>query len=759
MRRERTATAPVPAAPPLIETKLAPARTRRGVVERLRLLDELDRHADRPLTLVDAPVGFGKTVLVEAWVARNGDAVAWVSLERADNDPARLWAYVATAVDGVRQGLGRGALGRLRSPGVELEAVVAELVNGVHAYGKPITIVLDDLHVLSDEQCWASLGQLVEHLPPHARVIATTRSDPPLPLARLRARGALGEIRAGDLAFTSGEARELLVDQEQIALDDTDVELLVERTEGWPAGLYLAALWLRGLDDPHAGVEAFNGSQRHVADYLAGEVLDELDEGTRRFLLESSALRSFSAELCDAALGRSDSATRLRRLERENGFLVALDGHGEWYRYHQLFGELLELELGVVDAAAPARLHAAASGWCLEHGRLTDALEHAAAVGDARLVAEILVGEHRTLLRSNRLATLLGWSDSLPETMLVEHPEIPLAAVLAAGLAGRPARVRRRFAALAERARSERSDAWTPYLEVARVLGRLAWVDDDIGQAIDEGRQALALVRQVPDSAVPALAALGLLLFLEGDHAESRAMVVEALDRPEASERPHGFVLALATLSLLESASANGAAAVEKAREAVAAAIRMGVEQAAAGGTARVALACALAARGRLREAEREAVTGERLRRCPDPEAAHLHAVLVLALIRARRGQLDQATDGIERARRGLETFGDPGTLPALAASVASTIEQARADAVTVQETPTEAELNVLRLLSGDLSQREIGAQLFLSLNTVKTHTRTLYRKLGVTSRDAAVERATVIGLLEGGDEQSRSPG
>lgn len=754
MRRETTA--PAPLGLPLIETKLAPARSRRGVVERPRLLDEISRLAGASLTLVAAPVGFGKTVLVETWISRSDDAVAWVSLEPADNDPARLWTYIATAVDRIRQGLGRGGLAQLRSPGIALETVVAELVNGVQAYGQPVTIVLDDVHVLTDETCWASLEQLVERLPPQARLIVTTRSDPPLPLGRLRARGVLGEIRVGDLAFTVDEARDLLVGREQIALDHAEIEVLVERTEGWPAGIYLAALWLRGLDDPHAGVQAFRGSQRHVADYLTGEVLDDLDGETRRFLLESSVLRSFSAELCDAVLGRSDSARRLRRLERENGFLVSLDVHGEWYRYHQLFGELLELELGVVDPAAPARLHAAASAWCRDHGRLTEALEHAAAVGDAGLVTAILVDEHRTLLRSNRLATLVNWCESLPEALQVEHPEIPLAAVLAAGLSGSPATVRHRLAARAERARSERPSAWTPYLEAARILGRLGWVDDDIGGAIEEGRLSLPVVREVPDVAVPALAALGFLLFLDGDFDASRAMVVEALARPDAPERPHGLVLALATISLLECAAGNAAAAEEKAREAVAAGVATGVGQSASGGAARVALACALAARGKLRDAEREAVEGERLRRCPDPEAAHLHSILVLALIRARRGQLDRATEELDRARRGLETLTGPGTLPALAASVATTIEKARAAAMIVQEVPTEAELNVLRLLSTDLSQREIGNRLYLSLNTVKTHTRTLYRKLGVTSRTAAVERATALGLL---DEPSRSPG
>ena len=742
----------------MVETKLGPPRARVGFVSRPRLLDQLDRFATAPLTLVDAPVGFGKTRLVESWLSRSNGAVAWVSLEAADNDPVRLWTYIASSVDRIRSGLGRGALARLRSPGAPLESVVDELLNGIHAYRQPVAIVLDDVHVLSDETCWQSLEQLVEHLPEQARVIVTTRSDPPLPLGRLRASGALGEIRARDLAFSVDEARELLVEREKIALDDADVELLVERTEGWPAGLYLAALWLRELDDPHAGVQAFHGNQRHVADYLTGEVLDRLDDDTRRFLLESSILGIFSARLCDTALDRSDSAARLRRLERENGFLVALDAHGEWYRYHHLFGELLELELSTVEPDAPARLHKAASEWCREQGMLEEALEHAAAAGDPALVALILAEEHRTFLRSGRLATLLRWSAALPEDVLVEHPEIPLAAILAAGLLGSPAHIRHRFTAVAERSRSERADAWTPYHEGALGIGRLAWVEGDIGEAIAVGR-ALVVMSDVTEIAVPALASLAFLLFVEGDHAESRTRAQEALDRPEALERPHGLVLAFATLSLIESASGRPAVAEERAREAITAAVEAGVDQSASGGAARVALASALAARGSLREAEREAVEGERLRRCPDPEAAHLHAILVLARIRARRGQVERAAADLEQVRSGLETFTDAGTLPGLADMVEQTLEKARATAALVMEEPTEAELNVLRLLSTDLSQRQIGVQLYLSVNTVKTHTRTLYRKLGVTSRDEAVERATALGLLDGRGSPCGSPG
>src|SRR5262249_7233440 len=208
------------------------------------------------------------------------------------------------------------------------------------------------------------------------------------------ARGALHEIRAAELAFRVDEAHELLVEREGIALDDVDVERLVERTEGWPAGLYLAALWLREHEDPQAGVLAFHGHHRHVAEYLSGEVLDALDEDMRRFLLESSALPRFSALLCDTALGRSDAAARLRELEQTNSFLVALDAHGEWYRYHHLFGELLRLELAAVDPTSSDAIHERAAAWCHAQGLIEDALDNAAGAGDQDALADILAAEH-----------------------------------------------------------------------------------------------------------------------------------------------------------------------------------------------------------------------------------------------------------------------------------------------------------------------------------------------------------------------------
>jgi LuxR family maltose regulon positive regulatory protein len=396
------------------------------------------------------------------------------------------------------------------------------------------------------------------------------------------------------------------------------------------------------------------------------------------------------------------------------------------------------------------RLHLRASETCLERGRIGDALEHAAAAGEPALVADILEREHRTLLRAGRLGTLVGWCEWLPEELLVEHPAIALAAALAVGLGGQDAHERHRLTRVAERSRAERPESWAPYHEAALGLVRVAWVEADLGAAVALGRATRDTAAEADEVEVPFLACLAFLLYLGGEHDEARALAETALDRAEAPQRPHGKVMARSTLSLLAAAEGDTGAAVAHADRALAFALAAGVDQSASGGSARVARAVALVAKGELHAAEREAAEGERLRRCPEPEVGHVHALLVRAEVRARRGRLGAAAADLDVARKRLAAFVDAGTLlPALAATVETRLTQARAEASAVSELPSEAELNVLRLLGTDLSQREIGARLYLSVNTVKTHMRVLYRKLGVSSREEAVERATALGLID----------
>ena len=430
----------VPTELALIEAKLARPRIRAGVIARGRLFIALDRLEEVELTVISGPAGAGKTVLVSSWLAVCAErSPAWVTLDRGDDDPRRLWTYVAHAVDRIQPGLARRALARLRMPRSSVEAAIDELLNGLTGYDGRVVIVLDDLQHVSSERCLRSLAYAVERLPRGTRMVAMTRSDPGRRLGRLRARGALGELRAHDIAFTSDEAYELLAERVGIAVSVEDVELLVERTEGWPAGVSLAALWLAGLDEPSKGIRQFSADHRHVADYLTSEVLDAIEDEPRSFLLRTSILDRFTASLCDAVLGSENAARVLAELERSNLFLVALDARGVWYRYHHLFRELLRIELASTSPQAEPELHRRAAEWFLANGLREEALAHAAAISHAEL-AKLLTLEHLTLLRTGMLDAFMSSLDQLPDEELERSPVLAAAGAITAGVLGQPRR-------------------------------------------------------------------------------------------------------------------------------------------------------------------------------------------------------------------------------------------------------------------------------------------------------------------------------
>jgi LuxR family maltose regulon positive regulatory protein len=739
----------VPPALRVIEPKLMLPRIHPGMVRRARLHEMLDRDPGAAVTMIDAAVGYGKTTLLRSWCIERPEAVIWMTLDAADDDPVRLWTHLATAVERLGEGLGGSALKCLGVRGATIETAVDELMNGLVAYGQPVTIVLDDLHAVGSERSLGSIEYAIERLPPNARVLAATRSDPAISLARLRARGTLVEIRTRDLAFTVDEARGLIL-HEGIELSDESVELLVERTEGWPAGLYLAALWLRDFESPDDGVRAFAGSSRHVADFLTDEVLAVLAPQTREFLLRTSVLGRFTPELCDAVLGREDSAAVLARLAASNMFLVALDARGDWYRYHHLFGELLQLSLGRDDARV---LRRRASAWCRAHALVEDAIEYAAAAGDAETVAELLVEHDRELVWGGRGAQLLRWVRWLPSEVLLEHPSLPAAGAFASVLLARPHLETRQLLATAEQARRHRPQLWTPYVEAVVEVTRAMTIErGDVGAAVEHARGAVAAARAGADvMSVGVMAILAHALFFAGELDESRQIAVQAVERPDAPDRPEGYVVSLGLLALLDAEHGRTEGAEVWARQAISFARSCFQAESWRVSLAHLGLALACAGTGRLDEAEREALRGERLRRSPQPTVGHAHAFLVLAQVRVARSRLELAASDLKRARRAIGEFSDPGRLPAIAAMVEQGLAAARANVGNghVVEQPSAAEMAVLRFLATGLSRREIGARLYISLNTVKTHIRELYRKLGATSRADAIARAEALGLLD----------
>lgn len=420
---------------PLVESKLFAPAARSGIVTRPRITDRLPRVGGR-LVLVSAPAGFGKTTLLADWLAGSDPdrelATAWVSLDEGDRSASSFWTYVFTALDRAVPGVGDGALQQVRGGHEPTHAVLAGMLNELSVLPGELTLVLDDYHLAEGPDVRPGMTFLVDHLPPQLCLVISTRADPALPLARLRVRGELSEVRAADLRFTTEETDAYLNDTGGLDLGAGDIAALEARTEGWVAALQLAALSLRGRTDPSAFVAGFAGDDRFVVDYLLEEVLDRQPGPVRRFLLETSVLDRLTGPLCDAVTGGSDGNGMLERLDRANLFLVPLDDQRRWYRYHHLFADLLRSRLVDDDegAVGVAELHRRASAWYDETGHAVAAVRHALAAGDVDRAAELVELAVPGLRRDREEATLRRWIQELPDAVVQRRP------VLAAGFIG-----------------------------------------------------------------------------------------------------------------------------------------------------------------------------------------------------------------------------------------------------------------------------------------------------------------------------------
>lgn len=416
----------VVASVPLLETRLYAPRWRAGLVSRPRLTERLRQAVERKLTLVSAPTGFGKTTLLAEWLAsaRAGTgATGWVSLDRSASDPMSFWAHVVRALQKVRPGVGARALSLLQllqPPAIE--SVLTTLINEIDEIDFDFSLVLDDYHSVEDESVHDAVAFLLDHLPPRMHLVVVTRSDPPLPLARLRARRELTELRAADLRFTAAEASEFLNQVMDLQLSPADVAALESRTEGWIAGLQLAALSMQGRDDVHGFIAAFSGDHRHIADYLVEEVLRSQPEHVRSFLLKTSILDRLSGPLCDAVTGGTGGRALLGALERSNLFVVPLDDTREWYRFHHLFADVLQAQLREEQPDEVAALHRCASRWYERNGSTADAVGHALAGGDPEAAATLVERAWPEMDRSLQSATWRGWAEMLPDELVRVRP-------------------------------------------------------------------------------------------------------------------------------------------------------------------------------------------------------------------------------------------------------------------------------------------------------------------------------------------------
>jgi LuxR family transcriptional regulator, maltose regulon positive regulatory protein len=738
--------------PELVWTKLAAPAPRAGLLPRAGLQSLLQASLQAKLCLLAAPAGFGKTTLLAQWgEAAGGRRVAWVSLDESDNDPTRFWSYLVGALRTVEPGVGTVALGALRGPSVELERVVVpSLVNDLSAVGGPVVLVLDDYHLITDATCHQTLGLFLDHLPADVHVVLSTRLDPPLPLARMRARGELTELRVGELQFTDEEASELLNGSMGLALSGEDVARLAERTEGWAAGLVLAGLSLRGRPDPSGFIAAFSGGDRHVADYLVAEVLDRQPPELRAFLLRTSLLERLSGPLCDAVLETQGSAALLRELERSSLFVVPLDDRREWYRYHQLFADLLRLQLGAREPALVPVLHRRAATWHQAAGQVDEAIGHASAAGEFGQAGALIAHHWLGSWRGGRRATVARWLQGLPPEVIAADSPVAFVAAWIGGFSGasKP-QTDRWLAAVQDQAWEGGLPEGISSLAFGAALTQAALVFDDVGRALWAARRALELAGPEPSPFHwMAQAALGQARYLSGHTAEVRAPLEALVQRVSPVDQPYAVVDSLALLALVAGDQDDNQTATALAARAAETAEVQGLTAEPLSGIVHLALGRVLLRQGKLAEAEERLEWALELFGI-DAMAVHRgHGLLLLAAVRHAAGDPLGAAALLEETRELIDGFADPGVLPALLKQTEQTLVTAPRRRLDVVEPLTERELAVLRLLATRLSNREIGRQLYVSINTVRTHIQAVYRKLGVATRAEAVTLARELGLL-----------
>ena len=736
----------------LFAAKLLRPVLRPGTVRRSSLIERLARGNPRPIVSVVAPAGYGKTTLLSQWAERNGQAFAWVTVDEGDNDPKVLLTYVAQALDAVEPIDGR-VFDALASPVSSVPgSVVPRLGSAFSSMTSPVVLLLDDVHTLHNRECRAALSALADHVPGGSRLALAGRAEPPLRIARLRAEGRILEVGPGDLSLTPEEASSLLLNAD-VALSEDEVAELHRRTEGWPAGLYLAALYLREGGPLASAAVSFGGGDRLVSEYMESEFLARISRRQRVFLTRTAVLERLSGPLCDAVLELSGSAVTLADLARSNLLLVPLDRRGEWYRYHHLFRDMLLAELERLEPGLIPVLRRRAAGWCVRNGLPEEALEYSMAAEDvdaaAGLVEKLAVPAHR----QGRVPTLQRWFGWLENRGGIEgHPMAAVLASLLSALTGRPVEAERQADAVDRwqygdpaRPGDPSTEAWAAVLRAFLCRHGAEQMRADADEAVRRfATQGLV-------SPGPAILQ-GIARVLCGDLDGGDAALEDGISVGEEAGAHEDVALALCERSLVAIARGDWGRAEVLAERGRGVLRRAGIEHSYA-----TPLVCAVQARaamhrGDVPAARQELVSAQRLRHLLTYALPHFAVQARIELARVHFALADlpgartlmREVDELLRRRPGLGNLA--GEAPALRAQLAKERDSNGPGASAL----TGAELRLLPMLSTHLSFPEIAGELFLSRNTIKSEAISIYRKLGASSRSQAVARSRELGLLEG---------
>jgi len=727
----------------MLEAKLRPPPARSEWVARTRLLEGLTRAVRRPVTLIAAPAGYGKTTVVAQWLASNHrpEAVAWISLDAVDDDPVLLWTHIATSLERAGCNIARDIAAFVAAGGGDMPTVVVpRILDAIGSLTHDIIVLIDDFDVVRRPECIAQVDFFISHLPVNAHLVLIARADPTLRLGRLRAAGRLTEIRADDLAFNASEASSLLRG-DGVELSSAAVSELMQRTEGWPAALYLATLYLAGRADPSELVYHFSGNNRFIGDYLTEEVLSRQRDEVRNFILDVSVVDRFSVQLCDYMTGTSRSASIIGELEHSNLFLVPLDVDGQWFRFHNLFRATTRSALEAKDPSRARRLHRRAAEWLSQNGYVAAAVQQALDAGATDFGASLVQANWLRYFDAGLSTTVRGWLRTLESTAVNENTSYVVTAAWMAALSGERAELSERLAQLSQVTHPVPLPDGTKSAESAVALIRGLFGFNGPTDMLDSARRAVELET---DGSTPwntvANAALGHACYALGDLNAAVGVLPKAVYNEAAPAVIR--ILALATLALTEHELGHDDVSRRLAEESMEVVESRSLQALPNVSMAFTALGQSQARFGRLDDAMATLEHGLGLRRrlpglSPWPTMHHLIAMGRVAAMGAdvplARRLLDEASLLMQPYPIGMDA------MIARMEAARKSVGAGRANGF--ESVPlTAREIDILRRLTGSLSLGEIAAELYLSPNTVKTHTAALYRKLGASSRSEAVK-------------------
>jgi LuxR family maltose regulon positive regulatory protein len=734
----------------VLPSKLTIPAERAGHVHRTGLVNRLRTARDARVVSIAAPAGYGKSTLLAQWAARDDRPFAWVSLDHRDNDPVVLLTHVAAALDG-NETVDPRIFSSLAAAGSVWATSLPRLGTALSSLQDPFVLVLDDVHELHERDCLDALSALALHVPPESQLVLSGRTEAGLPIAKIRAAGALLELGHAELALSDSEAHSLLRGA-GYEVDETEARELNARAEGWAAGLYLAVLSLRSGPTAPSKPANFAGDDRFVSDYLRSEHLSRVSPKQLRFLTRSAVLDRMSGPLCDAVLERTDSARMLESLEQANLFVVALDHRREWYRYHLLFRDMLRSELERREPELVSELNRRAAAWSVDNEKPECALEYAAAAGDLDTVAALIDRIAIPFYRTGRVATVERWLAPFDDPPLLRrYPSVATFGTWIHALRGRPGDAERWAYAVEtseyEGAMPDGTPSLAPWAATVRALLCRHGVEQMQADAEAAGEGLSPSSPWCPITLL--LQGVGALLSAKGE--EAQAIFVRAAELAASSGAVYVGVVAHAELALLALERGDVDAAEEHVHES-----RSFVGEEQIGEYVPTALLLAASAqvavrRGAGSRARRELTLAQRLR----PQLTHaiswlaVQAQLELAAAHLALEDPAGSTALVREAKDVLRRRPSLGTLVARVEALRRQIAASPQPSDGWASTLTTAELRLLPLLTTHFSFREIAERLFVSRNTVKTQAISVYRKLDASSRSEAVERAVQLGLVD----------